>query len=488
MRKYKLLEESLPVWLRPRHLSENKGCVEYAGTNSRVQVYIGNQGAGRSEGLTACFVDEASYVADLEAILRGVEPGVESSRGWIVVASSVGKEEERPVSLEAFRTLYYASRANHTKYTPLFLDPFERPDRDAEWWGREERTHRHVPGYMAKEYPRNAEEAFGQSGGLVFPSLKRSDDHFISREVADEILVRPGVQFYRGIDFGHTKKSAFVCVWVAHDDSGPPRLLFLDGCDEVLCSERGARAQPNGLDELLNYRRDPVSCKLEKKNDNVADALRYVVTMFRMRGTVLVYRLLFVRQDDDFQVSPVDLFRRVIERSGFAPVDDSGKTWHRTNRAEDYAATVCDRTATGWIRLLRDQRAPLGFSIDAVPYERPEEYTRDEREQGVVHLKALLMGESPWEIRQEQTAETVSRERYRKGLPASDLNEQTRFTLWRAAEVARTAREEEQSYQDGEGEWAGMCVEKTHVVAARTRSERSMERVFRLPELRRYAG
>jgi len=440
LEKYRILEDSLPGWMQVRHTKENEGEIKYGGTNSRVKIYIGNQGAGRSEGLTGLFIDEASYVADLDAILRGAEPGVESSRGWIVVASSVGKEEERPVSLEAFRRLYYASKLRETKYTPLFLDPFERPDRNKAWWEEEKRTHRHVSGYMEKEYPRTDEEAFSKSGGSVFVGLDRKT-HFVDREKADEILGREGVQLYRGIDFGDTEKSCFVCGWIGHDSTGPPRLLFADGTDEVLCSERGAKGWSNGYEELFAYKRDPVTGRLEKKNDNVADMLRYVVTMYRMRGTVLVYRLLFVRQDDHFQMSPVDLFRMVLEKSGFACRDEERNVWCRTPKAEDYAATVCDRSATGWIKLLRDQRAPAGMTVDAVPYEKPEEFTRDEREQGIVWLKALLMGDAPWEIVQEQDPSREVRERYERGEPARDIGEQTKYNIWRAQEIGKRNRE-----------------------------------------------
>jgi hypothetical protein len=450
LRKYKQLEDSLPDWLRVAHTKENESEIEYSGTGSRVKIYIGNQGAARSEGLTFLFVDEACYVAALDKILRGAEPGVESSGGSIVVASTTSQEDERPVSLEAFRRLYYASKLGETKFAPLFLDPFERPDRDKAWYEEEERTHRHIPGYMAKEYPRDDEEAFSKSGGAVFVHLDKKT-HFIDRRSAAEILSRDGVQIYRGIDFGDTEGSCFVCGWVAHDEDGPPRLLFADGTDEVLTSERGSMGWSNGYEELFAYKRDPVSSRLEKKNDNVADMLRYVVTMYRMRGTVLVYRLLFVRQDDDFQVSPVDLFKRVISMSGFVCTDEEKNEFKRTPDSEDYVATVCDRSATGWIKLLREQRTPMGFGLDAVAYEKPDEFTRNEREQGVVWLKALLMGDQPWEVTQEVDPTKEIRERYDAGEPARDINEQVKYRIWDACKVG------EQKKKDAEGGgWVGM--------------------------------
>lgn len=463
MGKYKMLEGTLPRWMVPGKLQNSDSVIRYGRIEgrgvdaverfqARVQVYIGNQGAARSEGLTAAFIDEAAYVQDLGSIISGVEPGVESSGGWIVVASSTSSEKERPVSLDAFRQLYYSSVSGETKFRALFLDPWERPDRDLCWWDREERTHRHIAGYMQREYPRSADEAFSKSGGQVFPSLSKQD-HFVSKEEGDAILRREGVQLFRSIDFGDSQHSCFVCSWLAHDSSGPPRLLFVDGSDEVLCSERGSRGFPNGYDELLNYRRDPVTNRLEKRNDNVADALRYAITMWRMRGTVLVYRLLFVRQDDDFQLSPIDIFQRVLEMSGFAETGQTQggiRVFGRTARTESYVATVCDRSAAGWIKLLRDQRAPVGMSIDAVKYDKPEEFTRDEREQGCVWLKALIMGDAPWEIVEEQDPTEEIRKRYEEGLPSRDLNEHTKYAIWRAQDRGRASK-------DG-GDWAGMRV------------------------------
>jgi len=403
------IAQTQPEWMQQPRTKDSASILQFE-SEAQIMALVGNEGAGRMKALNWAFIDEASYVPSLEAILRGVEPAAESARGIVSVCSTTKREGTNPVSYEEFRNECYAAAEGKSKFTLCFLPWNMRPDRTQEWYEREAAAHAHIPGYMQREYPGTMEEAFGTVGGSVFPTL-RKETHWKHFDPP------PGAEFYRAIDFGNTADHPFVCLWLWNDASAAPTLTFEsdESAEIVIASEQAQVKYVNGTEQLLSYRRNPKTGRLNKLHDDVADALRYAVTMFRLRGHVHVYRCLFIRCDTDLQVNPLRMFEGIMELSGYECRDPLAGTWTRGPNAESYEATVCDRSGTGWIRVLIEKGGIMGFGIDAVAYEKPDTFTRDEREQGIVWLNAMIIGGTTFETSEHKTRRQANLEELTSG-------------------------------------------------------------------------
>lgn len=415
---YREMEASQPAWMRQKYARSNTTAIEYAVTGSSVTVTVGGERAARSEALNFLFVDEGAFVEDLNATLFAAEPTLSTSRPGIscVVSTSSG-----PAT--AFYAGYQAAKAGTSRYQAVFLDWSQRDGRDQAWYDAEAAAHTHQCGFMPREYPRDDVEAFQAAAGRVFPGFS-ADTHVVHCEKPDE------TQCYRAIDFGNSLWHPFITLWLWHDPFANPCLTFEPNCEHIFCSDGAVGQYPEGVAQMYAYRRDPKTGKLIKLHDDLPDALRYAATQWDMAGHVHVYRVLSIRCDDDLQMSPLEMFHRVQELSGLELVDPERNLWRENDDTERYAGTVCDRSGTGWIRVLREQHGPHGFGMDAEPYIKPEQFTRDEREQGIVWLSALILGKSPWEADEFLEKKQHERRRFEAGEPPRDLNEAARYDRW----------------------------------------------------------
>ena len=125
-----------------------------------------------------------------------------------------------------------------------------------------------------REYPSRLMDSFTAASGLVFPDLG-------SRNIQD--LGEPrglGWEFYRAIDWGWTN-DPFVVLFVAHDRSQPPGLIFHPSLEPTVV--RDFRAYR--MDERTDYPKD--------KDNHGPDALRMAVIQWDLTGLVYVWKAIY---------------------------------------------------------------------------------------------------------------------------------------------------------------------------------------------------
>lgn len=433
---YDDLDSSQPDWLRSERTTDATQKIAYP-NGSSIVVRVGNEKAARSEAVDIALVDEASFIPMLLDALSGIQPSVEESGGVMMVCSTTKRPAggASAVSYMEFKAGYEFARQGRTKYTPMFLGWWERPDRTQAWHDEEARANSHIPGYMQREYPSNDQECFEMAGNRVYPGFTR-DRNIVSCEPPDD----SPVPLYRAVDFGNTVHHPFVCLWAWHDSLADPRLTVEPDSTDIYCSDAVYGKFQEGPDQMFAYRRNPESSALIKMHDDWPDALRYLITHYRLTGHVHIYRTLVIRCDDDFEMSPADMFRIVQEMSGMELTNPATNTWKRTDDTEDYAGSVCDRHDSGWLRFLRQQHGPLGYGMNIVGNQKPEAFTKEEVEQGIVWVSALILGNAPFRMTEQTDAKTRAHRWYAQGGRPRNDAERLRHLVWDA-----TARKKQQS-------------------------------------------
>lgn len=414
---YRKIEIMLPEWMRPVLSKESSTKREYGLLDSSIHVIVSGKGAARSEGLHFLLADEAAFIEGLNDTLQAAQPTLETSGGQAaIVSTSDGPAND-------FHGGVIVAQAGRSRYRLIFLDWTMRPGRDAEWYAKEERENAHIPGYMHREYPRNIKEAFELAGSRVYEGFRR-DSHIVHVDFPG-----PAVGLYRSIDFGNSAHHPFTCLWAWHDKHSNPKLTVEPDSEVIHCSAAITDKYPDGVDQMMAYRRKKDTGALIKNHDDWPDALRYMITFYRLLGHLHVYRTLVVRLDTDFQMSPHDMFREVQTMSGMVCTNWSTNHWERGPDAETYVGTVCDVHDSGWIRTARTQNAPEGFGMDIVGFDPPEGLTRSV-EQGIVLVNNLVLGTDTVEVTEEIDDHTRDYRRFEAGEQPQDLREAVRFKMW----------------------------------------------------------
>jgi hypothetical protein len=419
---YEQLERTQPEWMIGLRDRSNTTHITYA-HGSSIKVSASGTKAGRSLNVHYLLADEAAYVERLGKTLSAAEPTLETCQGLgMVISTANGPGDD-------FHGGYIGSKKGKTKYTPVFLDCFQRPGRDEGWYEREDQAHAHQHQFMQREYPRDDAECFEAGGGRVYAGLTRQR-HFVSLEMPD------GAHRYRTIDWGNSHTSPFVCVWLWHDATSIPRLTFEPDCDTYEGSPLSEGKFADGLDQMFAYRRDEDTGKIVKLNDDLPDALRYGITHYRLTGHVHVYQVLMIRPDDALPRDPLYMGRRVLEMSGWE--QDIHRDWHPLlRRAETYQGSVGDRSGVGFIRLWAASAADGGLDLAVSPARRLQLLTgRDDEkrirpksesevEQGIAWVNALILGVQPLEQHRYRTLREARKEQLAAGTarPAASITE-----------------------------------------------------------------
>jgi hypothetical protein len=409
IRIYKQAEIKQPIWMQQPLKSDNLSLVEYQ-SGSSTRVTVGGEGAARSQGIDFLFLDEGAFIRNFEATLKAATPALETSGGNCLVAST----SDGPAN--GFARGWRATLNRDTNFRGIFLSWRAHPDRDNAWHQRTKTKFAHIPNYMKREYPDNWQEALELAGGAVYPHITR-ETHFLP-------LKRPkGADLYRGLDFGTDSMHPFVCVWLWHDADGSPSLTFEPDCEVVEQSPLCESKFPYGLEQLFAYRRNEDTGQIIKDHDDVADAIRYVVTYYRLTGHCHVYRVLVIRPDDYFPARPLSCFHRVLELSRWEPYAGDRTRWRPTGKAEEYRGTVGDPNGYTWLAMAEEQQAQGNFDLHFVLYTKPPELRGDPREGGVAWVSALLSNSDSWLLERVKSGEELREERYQRGEPPRDTNE-----------------------------------------------------------------
>lgn len=432
LREFGRLDGTQPGWMRRQRIRSSTTEIEFVG-GGLISATASGEKAARSEGLDLLLIDEAAFVEGLGQTLDAAEPTLETSGGIAVVMSTA----DRPG--DEFHAMCLSAREGKSKFSLRFVDWTGRPDRTQEWYDSEAKHHESIHGYMARNYPRTFDEAFEAGGKRVYPAFGRKTHIVECIEPADESHPR-----YRSIDFGNSEQHPFVCVWAWHDANSNPRLTLDPDCEILDCSPDLIGRYADGMDQMFAYRRHPRNDTPIKFDDDVPDALRYMVTFWSMTGHVHVYRLLFIRNGQGYTVSPLAMLRRVVELSGHELIDPVHNVWRESEKAERYDGTVCDsHSGPGYINMVAEEKSFGRLDLDLIPYALPSTIKgvrRGEIEVGLAWVTSLLMGNAPWGMSEDMTEEQRDYRRFERGEEPRDWNEQARFNLWRHRKVPRKKR------------------------------------------------
>ena len=404
---YNDLSRSMPDWMQlPRRVDNTERIVLDNG--STVKVVAASSHTGRSLDCDILLVDEAAFAEYLKQLLAAAEPTLETGKGVAAVMSTSNGPGDH------FEGCFWRAQGPYTEtgieqtsdYKQIFLSWRERPGRTDEWRAKKASQ---MQGLDKQEYPNDPVEAFEAGFGRVFPSFRR-DTHLVHHDMP------LGVKRYRALDFGSSPASAFVCLWVWHDPQSIPCLTFEPDCETIEESPETIGEFAAGLKQMVSYRRNDRGEPI-KLNDDVCDALRYLVTTFRMHGHVHVYRMLFLRSADIINYITPEWGRRIMEMSGWVLQPTGPNNWRAGPEAEHYAASIGDKEGRGSINELNAQFSSGGFQMGITPYVVPKGINNNKHwiEHGIRCVNSLLDGQYPMAATKDMTPRDALRKDFLDG-------------------------------------------------------------------------
>ncbi len=351
---------------------------------------IGGHGGGRGDTVHHAHFSEAGFYE------REVEQGAEA---FSAMLNSVPMSLETSVLIEStgypggkFHAMCKQAKEGEGLFKlfffPWYLDPtatwavepgwkptglaaeiqrqFKLSDAQMRWYDMQYQqnvTSNDNPADIAKfrrEFATTFEDCFLVASGRIFPQY--SDMPIVDGGHVGTMTIGPEWEICGGMDYGAGGLHPNVHLWVAHNPDGPPRLVIDPSC-KVL------------RESLQMYCRDPDTGDPIKGEgwDDAVDALRYVTTSRKMRGTVYV-------------------FKEYVEYKTLAHNDIARKIKTMTDRR--MRVTVCPREEP---QTNIDMTRFLGWPC--IPWEAPKMPGRTSQgtvEDGINHLAALLTGNVEW--------------------------------------------------------------------------------------------
>lgn len=188
--KVRFILEHLPATLRRPPLGRcGTSLMQFRGIYSSVRALPSTERAGRGFTGRLVVADEHAFHRYALANMAAIDPAIEAQGQFLAVSSANGAgnlfadlwarsvQECPPVVPErrdgewsfGGRLEEALGRISPSAWLPVFLPYGIRPGRTPEWW--EERRRLSLPSWLIyQEYPRDAEEAFVQTGRPVFPA------------------------------------------------------------------------------------------------------------------------------------------------------------------------------------------------------------------------------------------------------------------------------------------------------------------------------
>jgi hypothetical protein len=158
--KAKFVFEHLPLWMMPRVGRENVRTLEFPVLHSVVEVIPSTPKAGRGKTARLVIADEHAFHPWPEAQLAAIEPTMEAGGQLISISTAGGLGN-------LFADLVARARDGNSEWQFLFFPYHCHPGRDAAWYERRKETYTRA-WMICQEYPRDADEAFVQTGRPVF--------------------------------------------------------------------------------------------------------------------------------------------------------------------------------------------------------------------------------------------------------------------------------------------------------------------------------
>lgn len=171
-RKALIIYDNLPESMQRPILTRNTEQISFVG-GGRILLRAPTEHAGRSTANTLVIVDEAAFQQWAAKNYKAYRPTISAGGQLLIISTANGASGW-------FHNFYWAARAGKMPYKAVFIGVFARPDRDQEWYAREEAAFQGVPDEFHQENPRTEAEAFVAKTGLVYPQFS-AERHFRKR-------------------------------------------------------------------------------------------------------------------------------------------------------------------------------------------------------------------------------------------------------------------------------------------------------------------
>lgn len=159
--KAKFIFERLPAHLRPDQLGrDNVDSLSFPGLQSEIVALPSTEKAGRGRTARLVVADEHAFHQWAEANMAAVQPTMEAGGQFISLSSANGIGN-------LFADLVSKARQPGSEWHFVFLPYKMRPGRDVTWYERQVESYPRA-WMIHQEYPRDADEAFVQTGRPVF--------------------------------------------------------------------------------------------------------------------------------------------------------------------------------------------------------------------------------------------------------------------------------------------------------------------------------
>ena len=220
--KSRVVFNNLPEWIKEekdyRRGSDNTEEFGFDRLGSRIVAFPStiDAGVGRTAGMV--IHDEAAFHDCFAVNLSHTRATVaDSPERKLIAVSTVNSEKPE----NDFETHFKDAMAGKNGFQALFYGCFERPDRDEQWYEQLVRENENTPWVVAKNYPRNVDEALSPitvTSCFNEDKLKSlwadvSEGHEV-RQGFIHILVPPrvGLQYVAGIDVGEGVGLDYSCL------------------------------------------------------------------------------------------------------------------------------------------------------------------------------------------------------------------------------------------------------------------------------------
>ena len=172
--KVRFIFDRLPAYLQPDQVGrDNTLVLEFPELASAVEALPSTERAGRGRTARLVIADEHAFHQWSEANLAALAPTMEAGGRFLSISTADGIGN-------LFADLVMRARRGG-EWRFVFLPYSLRPGRDAAWYARQQESYTR-PWMIHQEYPRDADEAFVQTGRPVFDKLYLDKHRQLCRE------------------------------------------------------------------------------------------------------------------------------------------------------------------------------------------------------------------------------------------------------------------------------------------------------------------
>lgn len=355
LRKSKFIYDRLPLELRMPLVTDNRDELSFRDAG-RIMSFPSTVDAGRGFTGRLVLVDEAAFHPYAQENYRAYRPTAADGGQVVIVSTANG-----PFGF--FYNQFMAAQAGTSGYEQVFYPWSVRPDRDEEWYRREEKAYEGFHEDFLRENPSTIEDAFTTMSGLVYKEFQ-----------PDVHVGVPPIPFERcrlrvaGVDWGGGDPSAVVVLGLSPDD-------------HIYQYDEWAATGPITLDEIggfIRRWRDRAPLMSVECDPSQGVAIRTLARQFAIparpannkRGEGLdVTR--FLLQNNRLMIDP-NCVRSIEEFYGYRwreSRDPNTKERYATTTPVDHHADLMDARRYALVRLLQFMRSgPTLSNVSGTPF------------------------------------------------------------------------------------------------------------------------